>query len=257
MGLFDTPSLILDPIYAVLNSWLPSWLQILLWALLAAILSMWVYARLSDQAALSQLRPIQKDARNRLAVYDGPFDGLMPLIRVNLALSGRHIRLTLIPALVATLPLLLLLPWLSNTYGAHFPPAGTPVAVHLETKVADTELAWLPPATIESAGPGQWNIAWPGADTQVQLTSGDSTVLLTLPMDWPSVVLHKHQWWNYLIVNPAGYLDAESPIDSVVLELPKQEITPFGPDWLRGWLPTFMVGLLVFSLLIKWHWRLR
>jgi hypothetical protein len=78
-----------------------------------------------------------------------------------------------------------------------------------------------------------------------------------LPTVQPSVFLHKQQWWNYLIANPAGYLEVKNPIDTVFIELPELEITPLGHDWLRGWLPVFLVGLLVFSVLIKWFWRLR
>ena len=37
----------------------------------------------------------------------------------------------------------------------------------------------------------------------------------------------------------------------------RPEIIPFGPVWLRGWLPVFLLGLIVFSLLFKWRWKLR
>ena len=40
------------------------------------------------------------------------------------------------------------------------------------------------------------------------------------------------------------------------IELPKREFLPFGPDWLRGWIPFFFGVVIIVSLLLKFLWRL-
>jgi len=101
------------------------------------------------------------------------------------------------------------------------------------------------------------NIAWPAKGTTLQLLGPNGSTLLVLPPIRPTPVLHKRQWWNALMANPAGYLDDNNIVELVQLELPEKQFIPLGPPWLRGWLPTFILYLLAFSLLLRWRWRLR
>ncbi len=77
---------------------------------------------------------------------------------------------------------------------------------------------------------------------------------MELPPQAPTPVLHKRQWWNALIANPAGYLPEDAPVESLRLGLPSHEILPLGPDWMRGWLFTYFVLLIDASLGFKLHW---
>ena len=215
-----------------------------------------MYARCSDQGALAGLRPRQREARRRLAAYDGPFAGLPPLIRENLALSVRHMRLTLWPALAASLPVLLFMPWLSNHFGAHPPPPGGKVYVRVES-FTPYGLHWRPAQMAEpEPGTGRWTLTWPGGQRRLELLDDDKTVL-DLPGEQPGAVLHKRHWWNTLIGNPAGYLDPDSVLEEVSLAFPQHQVLPVGPPWLRGWLPVFLLCLLGFSLLFRHRMRLR
>jgi hypothetical protein len=256
MGLFDIGSVIFNPIQSVMESVFPALISLSVWAVLAAFLSMWVYGKSSNQSVLSQIKPLQKAASKRLAVYDGPFGGLMPLIRENLILSGKHMWLTLFPALLATLPLLFILPWLSNTFGVYFPEPGTPVAIQVES-YTPYELHWDSDNTFAGTGTGRWEIEWPGAASKLKLLGGDDKPVLTLPPNLASGILHKKQWWNILLANPPGYIEPKSIVETAYLDLPERELLPFGPDWMRGWLPLFMLYLFSFSMFFKWRWRLR
>src|SRR3546814_19779777 len=68
--------------------------------------------------------------------------------------------------------------------------------------------------------------------------------------------LHKEQWWNVLIANPLGYLAADSPLELVEIALPRREVLPFGPWWLRTWEFVFFTTLVAASLAIKLLFRL-
>jgi len=97
---------------------------------------------------------------------------------------------------------------------------------------------------------------WPDANTTPTLVDEQGNTLMQLPTQRPTSLLHKRQWWNMIIANPSGFIEPESRIEQLVITLPEREIIPFGPDWLRGWLPTFLIVLIVFSLVFKWRWRL-
>ena len=255
-GFFDLPGIVFDWIQSSLLDFFPALISVYLWALIAAFLSMKCYARFSNQGALQALKPEQQSARDQLANYDGPFDGLLPLIKQNLSLSLRHMRLTLIPALVGAIPILFILPWLSNTFGVEFPDAGAAVKVELQGEGLDA-LYWAPNAQVSTEESGRWLVSWPDAMQPIELKDAQGVVILSLPPDAPSPVMHKKYWWNILLANPAGYLAADGPLDWVILGFTERSLIAIGPGWFRTWLIHFLIGLLLFSLFFKWRWRLR
>lgn len=255
MGFLDLPS----PLLALADSalqFLPGLARIAVWALLSAIATMWLYRRFSKQQELGELKPRIKDAQRRLARYDGPLQGLWPLIGESMRLSGRQMGMTLWPALIAAVPVLFVLAFLSNHYGHRFPGPGEPVDV---TAVAarpapqqwrwhgDVEARWL-------SEEGRWRIHWP--ETAGVLEAPGYGVVLTLPLKAPVTVVHRRLWWNVLIGNPAGYLPGDAPVDAIELGLPRQRHLGFGPDWLGYWEVPYLLLLVVLSLLIKLKFRI-
>lgn len=249
MGLLDLPS----PIFAFVDRWLfflPDLAAIAFWALLSAIGTMWLYHRYSKQDELAELKPQIKQVQKELARYDGPMNGLWPLIRRSTSLSGKQMGMTLWPALVASLPVLFVLVFLSNEYGHHFPERGETVTVAPLGADAPEDWQWDGTASAEwSAEEERWNVAWP--DDETRLTAGDGETLITLPTDEPVTVIHQRRWWNWLIANPAGYLADSAPADALEIGVPRQRHLPFGPAWLGYWEIPYLVLLVVFSLTIK------
>lgn len=80
--------------------------------------------------------------------------------------------------------------------------------------------------------------------------------ILELPPEHPAPVVHKRQWWNALIGNPAGYLPPQGPAEAIYLDLPKKQMLAFGPDWMRGWEFLYFVLLVAGSLGLKHFWRI-
>lgn len=249
MGLLDLPS----PIFAFVDRWLfflPDLALIAFWALLSAIGTMWLYHRYSRQDELADLKPQIKQVQKQLANYDGPMSGLWPIIGRSTRLSGRQMGLTLWPALVASVPVLFVLVFLSNEYGHRFPETGANVTV--TPVAADTPASWEwrgPGRAGWDAEAGHWNLAWPADATS--LVPGNGDPLITLPMDEPASVIHKRQWWNWLIGNPVGYLAEDAPAEALQIGLPRQRFLPFGPAWLGYWEIPYLVLLVAFSLTIK------
>lgn len=257
-GLFDLASPVLARIDSLMSGWLPELGRLTFWGLLAAFVSMWLYRLTSNQARLAANKEEIVALQRRLKEFDGPFAEAWPLLRRNLALAGHRLWLTLGPALLASLPVIFILAWVSNTFDARFPPAGEPVRI--EATAVDGSplppLRWQSDGEVRAERDGLWTIPWPTAARPLNLVDGDGTELLTLPPAAPVGAVHQRRWWNALVGNPAGYLPAPGPVDVVELDLPHAEFLPFGPPWLRGWMVWFFGVVLAASLLLKFLWRL-
>lgn len=258
-GLFDLANPLLDILRAPLAGWLPPFIQLLLWSLLGAYVSMALYRWLSNQSKLRVLKPEIVAARSALASYDGPFGGLWPLIGRNYRLAGMQMWLTFVPALLSSLPLLFLLAWISNHYDVRLPAPGERIELraYATPGFRVPSMQWRgsqPPAPVDR---GHWAVSWPEAGHQLALTEHDGTVLLSLPFDTAVDTVHQRLWWNRLFANPLGYLPRPGIIERIDTGLPRVEIIGFGPGWLRSWYFTFFAGLLAFSLVFKQRWKLR
>lgn len=257
-GWLDLASPVLSWIDGLLASFLPNTLRIALWGMLAGFLSMLVYKWTSNQKRLADLKQQGLAIQARLKDFEGDMDELWPILRRNLSVAWRRLGLGLLPAVIASVPVIFILAWMSNAFDARFPPAGEHIAV---TAVPDATHQ-LPPmrwqggevGTAEQAG--KWTVAWPDVTAPLHLVDSDGIVVLTLPTAAPVSTVHQRRWWNDLIGNPAGYLPSPGDIDAVSLELPGVEFLGFGPSWLRSWLTLFLMVVIATSLGLKSYWRL-
>lgn len=256
-GLFDWPAPALAAVDRWLSGFLPASLRILLWSAVGAFLSMLVYRLISPQRRLAALRDETAALRAKLARFEGEFSDMAPLLRRNLALSFRQLGLTFGPAVLAGLPVIFVLAFLSNAFDARLPQPGERVVVGFEPE----EGRRLPPLVFEggearSLAPDRFAIVWPAEGERITVRDSTGDVLFVLPPAAPVRTLHPRQWWNALIGNPAGYLPAPTEIAAVTLELPQPRVLPAGPDWLAGWLVPALVVMVVVSLALKFAWRL-
>ena len=114
MGVFDLTAPLLSWIDTTVLGFLPAWLRILLWSAVAAALVMAVYALVSPQERLARLAREARKARAALTAYDGEFEGLAQLAIRSLRLSLAHLGMAYGPALLAGLPFLFILVWMST-----------------------------------------------------------------------------------------------------------------------------------------------
>ena len=264
MGLLDLPAPLLQAVDGWLALLLPALLRVWLYGAISGVVSMALYRRWSAQSKLAALSERTRALRQELAGYDGPFDGLMTRVGELLRLSGRHLRLSFVPAMLSGLPVLFLLPWLSNHFGHQWPSTGDALQVQPQGLSVPVEaLQWSGPdgATAVHWDPdsGSWALSWPAAEQPVELRQGELR-LLTLPPagDYAIPVLHKRSLpFNWLIANPAGYLPDDGPLQAVALDLPPQALHGLGPGWLRHWLAMYLLPLLAVSLWLRWRWRLQ
>jgi hypothetical protein len=255
MGLFDVASPLLAWVDGLMSGWLPATVRLVLWAAVAGIASMALYRVTSNQAKLAAIKAQIAAVRQEIAAFDGPFSEMWALVGRNLRLALRQLWVTFVPAVIASLPVIFLLVWVSNSFDATMPEPGAQVEVEAFARdgAALSALHWQGEA--RPAGEGRWTVAWPAAGANVKLLDADDEALLTLPPAAPVGVVHQRRWWNILLGNPAGYLPP-GPVDAVEIDVPRREYLPFGPSWLRGWIPLFFAVVIAVSLLLKIVWRL-
>lgn len=245
MGALDWPGLAFDRIDAMMQA-LPAPGRLALWAMIAAALSMAIYRFASPQGRIARAQTEALAARRALDGFDGEFTEAWPLIRNVLRTAMRRIGLVLPGVLLAMLPILAMLAWLSTSYGYRFPDRDA--AVDVAAKPADAgvaaELSVMPHQAMH---PEQHRLL---------LRDPTGAVATSIPLPKPVPVVEKRRWWHALVGNPAGYLPDDSAVDRIEIALPAQEMLRMGPAWLRGWEPLFFTVMLSASLAIKRFWRI-
>jgi hypothetical protein len=258
LGLLDLPAPLLELLDQGLSGLgLPALLRVLLYGIMSGWLSMVLYRRWSNQEELAELSAATRTLRRELSGYDGPFDGLLERALKLLKLNSRHLRLSFVPALLAGLPLLLVLPWLSNQFSLSWPDTGSTVQIRAEGLPANAVIPrWTDPTAQWEPATQTWTLTWPASSASVALRWKQES-LYELPGEHPATTVHRRlPLFNTLIGNPAGYLPDDAPLAALHLEMPQRELHVFGPGWMRGWLFCYLVTVFATALLLRWRWKL-
>jgi hypothetical protein len=248
LGLFDLGGPVLSWLDQVLAAVVPAAGRLVLWGLVAAAASMGLYALLSPQQRLRRVREAAVEARRALDRHDGSFAEARPLMAAMFATSMKQLALVLTPAVLASLPLLFMLAWLYGAFGYAVPERTD--SVELRTLPSGYE------ATFRDNDAQSYSDAVVKAPPSLVVRDGGGRIVEERLLNAPVTVLHKEQWWNVLIANPLGYLAEDSPLEWIEIDLPRQEVLPFGPWWLRTWEFVFFTTLVAASLAIKLLFRL-
>ncbi|MEX0871757.1 MAG: hypothetical protein WED00_13440 [Aquisalimonadaceae bacterium] len=236
MGVMDLPAPLFGWVDAGLADFLPSLARIVIWGVIAGVVSMGLYGMISPQRRLAEIKRDMAETRQALDDCDGETSRAGPLLRRLLRLSVTQVGMTLLPTLAASLPVLMVLAWVSTAYGYSFPAASGAAAVDVRPAHLQAELHE------PTAG---------GRPHRIIVTDGNGSRVADLTLAAPVGILHRRQWWNLLVGNPAGYLPRNGAVDLVRLTLPRQQHLVFGPGWARGWEPAFFIALICASLGLK------
>ncbi|MBD8526481.1 hypothetical protein [Pseudomarimonas arenosa] len=257
-GLLDLPAPLFDALDSGL-AWLglPPLARLMVYATASAWVSMALYRKCSRQDEIKHVSEAARSLRAELADYDGPFDGLLQQVSALFRLSARHLGLSFGPALLSGLPILLVLPWLSNSFEWIRPQPGDAVSIQaIGSQSAIQQLRWNDPEVEWNADQRAWKVSWPDESSKLQLQQAER-ILLELPLQQVSAVVHQRiPVFNWLIGNPSGYLPDGSAIEQLNIELKPRELIGFGPSWLRNWLTLYLTAVVLISLLLRWKWKI-
>lgn len=238
MGLFDLPAPLFDWADRLMSSFASPAFRLVLWGLVAAALSMGLYWLFSPQDRLTDVKIRATKARSDLNGFDGDFAEAWPLMRSMLGLSFRQLGMTTLPAVLASVPVLALIVWLSTTYGYALPEDQLKIDVQT-TPIVDV--------SAEIRSPNATSTNYP----RLVITDPAGDLVSDIALAVPVPTIHKKQWWNMLFGNPLGYLPAEGDIEAIEIDLPEKDYLGFGPNWLRPWYVLFFTILVLGSLAIK------
>lgn len=235
MGLFDLPAPLFNVLDSAMAAVMPAMLRLAVWALIAAVVTMFLYKLLSPQARIGQAKKDARAARKRLNAFDGDFGDAGPLIRAQFATAFRQLGLVVPGTVLAILPLLCLLLWAETHYGQALPETG-------QTPVITTQPAGFATTWDDSIEPPHLQVS--GA-IEADSSAGE---IVDIAMVAPVGIVTKKPWWHWLAANPIGYLPDNAPLEQVRVTLPEQHYLGFGPGWMRSWLAIFMPVMFVVSL---------
>ncbi len=244
MGVFDLPAPMFAWVDQVMSSVASPTMRLIIWGLVGAAISMGLYWLLSPQGKLTDVKIRAIKARQDLNAHDGDFGEAWPLMRSMLGLSFRQLGMTTMPAILASIPVLALIVWLSTAYGYALPDGQ--VAIDVQTT----------PTTAASAEVRSTNTAGAANYPRLVVTNDKGDLITDIALAAPVPTIHKKQWWNNLIGNPLGYLPQEGEIEAIEFGLPEKEYLGFGPSWLRPWYALFFTVLVLGSLAIKFGMRI-
>jgi hypothetical protein len=234
MGLLDLASPAFSWVDANLAAMLPAPARVLVWGSIGAAMSMALYWLLSPQQQLARIAVGERELR--LALRDGSAEladergAAVGLLRLAITRIG----LTLLPVLVAAVPVICLATWLQSHYGHDLPPPEQTAAVRVEP----------------SALQGRWVVSDDGKP-RVDVLNDQDVVVHSVPITSPAPFVHKRAWWNVLIGNPLGYLPDQGLVERIEIGLPEKRYSSIGPSWIRGWEAPFFAALLVVSVALK------
>lgn len=233
---------------------LPAALRVVLLGVLSGAVAMGLYRLLSDQGKIRAQKEEIKRLRAALAAAQDDLGETMRLSRRNLAASFRLLGTVLGPALLSSLPLLVVIAWLAAHYGYAVPAPGTPVPLAFEP--GPDGVAVEPEGALRQEAQGP-RLLWPApGGAAPRFVDAQGLVYAGPPPELPATVVHKKLWWNWLLGNEAGYLRPDAGLEAITFDLAPRVLVPGVPAWLGGWEAVYFLSVLVASLLIKFRFRI-
>ena len=228
---------------------LPFVLRLMIWGALGGSLSILIYARLSPQASIKELKKKIRGLQRDMLGLDLEFADFMRLSKENLKTSLRLFAAVLGPGLVSVVPVLFLAVWIHACIAYEAPASLDALAVtaadgNVDLRVTSENTPDMP------SGQNTGDVG-PASSERIQVVAGEKVIYSGTPLSPPTPVLHKRRWWSVLLSSPAGYLVDDAPVDSIQLNLAKKQALRWGPNWARGWELPFFVFVFIAALGLK------
>ncbi|MFO1128810.1 MAG: hypothetical protein U1E66_10335 [Rhodospirillales bacterium] len=239
---------VLNAIDGWLAHWVPVMLRVALWGVASGVAALGLYAALSDQPGLARLKRATRGLRREMLDPDLDRDAYMRLVRQNLAQSFRLLGKSLVPSMLSSVPVLVIVLWLSVYYSYDRPPPGEAVPVDVVPAQADVLPASIPPLQRTADGT---RLMVGDAPQPVRFVDAAGTVYQGTPDDPPTPVVQKRTWWNALLGNQAGYIRADAAADEIRFQFPFKHLLSGVPEWMATWELTYFLSLVVAALICK------
>lgn len=244
---------IADPVLAPIDGilgFLPAWMALCLWGVVAGLASMMLYKRFSAQQELATIVEETKELRDQMNATDSSDPAYRQLLGRQMKLGGKRLWKSLAPALLSSLPVIFLAVFLDGRYGLSEPEAGKPVAILAE----QPELIRVQGGQQLSAG---WLVNWPGPGEVLSIMDEAGSTLLEIGNDTRPGLAAAPGVMRFLFGAPAGALPADAKVDSLMIETTPRDIAFVNQVFPFQWTIPFFLALIMASLGLKFALRIK
>jgi hypothetical protein len=246
------------PILTIVDRWLSfilPWelVRICFWGLLCAALSMTLYTWLSDQKRVAELKGEAKKLRATIMDPEVEESEFRRMLRQNLLVSAQLLGKVFTPALLSSVPSLLVILWISTYQSFALPAPGSPVGVEV---VPSSECLVAAPKDILTRNDDGLSITVSEEPRSIRLVKCGQLAYEGNPFVPPSPEIRRWAWWNVLWASEAGYVRSESGLEGIFFHFPRKEFLRGLHPYLISWEFPFFVTLLVASVALKFAFRI-
>ena len=251
-GIFDLPAPLFDLVDRVFAIALPDALRVVVYGALAGAVGLLIYARISPQKRLREFGDKQAALMIELVTEkQEDWWDVGGLVEKWLRVTWDRFVFMLLPAIVALLPMLFMMPWISDRFEAVTIAPGTEVCARPEPAgTLVTQLKWNGGDVAWDEARQCWRLRWPDLAHPLVLVEG-SRELTRLPWPAPGRLIHTNESRARFAVNPAGYLPLMGSLNSLEIDEAARTLVPFVPRAIGGWEPLFFLAALASSVWLK------
>lgn len=230
------------------NSWLSQWLapgyRVILFGALSGVLSMLLYRAISLQQRIRSLKQEARVVRRELSKTSEDFGEVLRLTGINLRVSFGIMGLAIGPALISSVPALIVVLWMYANF--HYAAPSTGEVVRGASDRNGQRVEFLLP----NKG---WSdtMAWPDPTSPVSIRVDGRTVFTGQLGSRAYLGLHERFWLDYVDGLHTAFLVPSSSVSSVSFVLPRRTLWPGVEGWTGHWEWTFFSAVLLSSIFLK------
>ncbi len=245
-------AVLIESIQSSLSYYANDGVIILFWALVLSVVSMLIYKLTSPQERLRVLKQEQKEIQELMKDEEVMEEQAVSLAGKLLKVSFRRVCLTFFPAIMSGVPILLMWGFLSYNFDRATPQGGDIISMNISPTV---EGVYVNNQFLASDKEGDIAFNWP-SEGNLRMGDRHGREIFDVNRSKPEYFINKWQWWNAIIPSPYGYISKNADVDMIWINLPMREYFSFGPWWLRSWFVIFVLGMITFSFLIKFAFKI-
>ena len=194
--------------------------RILMWGMASGIMAMLTYLIVSNQGKVRQQKVRIREVRDKMSKIEeegGDFNDVLKLSLEHLKAAFSLIGKVLGPSLLSSIPVLFILLYVNANY--HYDYTSNKGLLEIEVFSGSHQIEIEPASLVIRDNKDKLFVALDSAAEVVSVMDSDREI--RLPLNPPSALIHKKQWWNFIIGNEAGYLPAGGVVDKIYLHYPR------------------------------------
>lgn len=225
-------------------------LRVVLWGAVSGAIATLFYRLVSNQDRIRCQKDVARMSRKTLsAAEDAEPADVLRLALANLRVSFRLLGMVFIPSLLSSLPVLVVMVWVSTQFAFTPLSEGQSVSLKLDRNLPGIGVT-VDGHTIAAVEPGTF-LTRMSNDSELRITLAGGLLFTGRVNDPPVAVVHKRKWWNFLVGNPAGYLEADGPLEEIRIQRERRRLAGGVPLWMGTWEFFYFATLMVVAFGLK------